>query len=417
MQHSNDDIPRITLTINHSRPTQDIPTTLPYRVFVTLSREPDSHNEPCIIKWDALRDGLIARRFSLFHETNRGLEEIDIEPSSNTRTDRSAEEMAPIEITTNNQVRYHLHELQPSGSISFRATLPGHYQSCLVPGQKYSLKWAGSDINYWTWGSLADKQGTHLEHRNPITIPPSEGISFTATQEAEPWPERAEVEAKHGFNTANSLEWKWRCDEAAKRRDLAAATAPSDSQPSDNPEITTILKMELEPPTTQTLGKQIKIIGRVSLKDTSPDAKPITFHTRRVDGGFRLFRRRQNNSTWEVCPRDDSTGFIIVDNPDVRVNVSEHDAFVSIKPGETSTFEYTPSDADLPKDSAPGDMFRVRYAGVELDWWDWGSADDHANTEVSLPCFIDGDVVEPRDNGGRPRSQISSSNNVDFLVQ
>lgn len=151
----------------------------------------------------------------------------------------------------------------------------------------------------------------------------------------------------------------------------------------------------------------------------------MIFHTHRVHSAFELFRRRPgsgNDTVWEECPCDETQGFLIVDDPDKRVLVSSHEDFSSLRPGETWSDEYAvhhPSGGDIPADAAAGDRFRVRFAGVELDWWDWGDAEEHGTrgTEVSLPCFVKGDVTDPRHNDGRPRVRIAASNDVEFVVK
>jgi hypothetical protein len=75
------------------------------------------------------------------------------------------------------------------------------------------------------------------------------------------------------------------------------------------------------------------------------------------------------------------------------------------------------SDAWLtPEDAAVGDVFRCCYKGTTLDWWDWGALEDHADTVVTLPCWIAGAVVEPKDNGGWPKIVVPASNVVEFSL-
>ena len=52
--------------------------------------------------------------------------------------------------------------------------------------------------------------------------------------------------------------------------------------------------------------------------------------------------------------------------------------------------------------------------GAVVDWWKWGTKEEHRGTVVKLPCWVSGDVVEPEDNGGRPRIVVPASNEVEF---
>jgi len=62
------------------------------------------------------------------------------------------------------------------------------------------------------------------------------------------------------------------------------------------------------------------------------------------------------------------------------------------------------------------DVFRYVFKGVEIDWWDWGDSSDHEETIVKLPCFINGRVVDPKDNGGRPKLIVPASNSIEFTI-
>ncbi|OAQ67454.1 kinesin light [Purpureocillium lilacinum] len=411
---NNSDVPRITVDVESSTSPPEVSTTLPFQVVVTLRRQPDSRDEPCIVKWNASRDGFSEGRFALFHETDTGLQTVDIEVPSLTSSSPSKEE--PIQVTSTNQVMFDLLELQPSGSHTFRCTLPDDYQRRLVPGEKYRLQWPGGDITYWGWGSMSDKDGTYLEYQDPksprgLSLPASEGFTFTATEEAEPWPGRAEAEAKFGFTEANTMEYLWRSELSNTRR--AAAEVDDDHTQHSDPGAP-VFSTTLEGPAEKSLSNKIKIVARITLEGS----KPVTFHTHRINSAFRLFRRGHDEphggeggsgDAWVPCDRDETLGYFIVDDPDVRVHVARHEDFVSLRPGESWTYEYVahePGGADFPADTVPGDRFRVRFAGVELDWWNWGDAEAHEQTEVSLPCFISGDVVDPRDNDGRPKARV-----------
>lgn len=49
-----------------------------------------------------------------------------------------------------------------------------------------------------------------------------------------------------------------------------------------------------------------------------------------------------------------------------------------------------------------------------MDWWDWGSKEDHAKTMIKIHSF--GKIIEPEDNGGRPKLVVPASNVIEFRI-
>lgn len=169
--------------------------------------------------------------------------------------------------------------------------------------------------------------------------------------------------------------------------------------------------------------------------------KPITFRTscdlwptgsigqRSQREGYELYRYHKldegsDEQEWQVCDfEDDEEGCYVgldFDGPDIKVHVREDAEFISLRPGESWTTAYqlqTPTDTRLPKDVGVGDRFRYQFLGAaNVDWWDWGHIEnEHAETIVSLPS-LRGRVVEPADNGGRPKLVVPASNPVEFQV-
>lgn len=149
------------------------------------------------------------------------------------------------------------------------------------------------------------------------------------------------------------------------------------------------------------------------------DARPIIFHTHRFVPPYNIYRLR--SSKWTRCETEDSTmtGWILVDNPDVPVNVSENSKFVSLEPGEQWTSQCTVQKhgwSHIPDDTVVGDKFKYVFKGTTLDWWDWGDSKSHSRTVVKLPCFLFGPVVDPKDNDGRPRLVVPGSNALEFSI-
>jgi hypothetical protein len=156
--------------------------------------------------------------------------------------------------------------------------------------------------------------------------------------------------------------------------------------------------------------------------EAAPESSPIIFHSFPFVSwggpreGYRLYRRR--GEVWETII-DDATCFMIVDEPDVDVNVSQDENFASLQPGQSWTTSARVEGRGvglLPDDVSIGDVYRYVLKGVELDWWDWGSKAEHKETTVKLPCFIKGLIVEPKDNGGRPKLVVPASNTVEFTI-
>jgi hypothetical protein len=164
--------------------------------------------------------------------------------------------------------------------------------------------------------------------------------------------------------------------------------------------------------------------------NTLPTARPVTFHSWSLIDEMKLsthlMRRRGGpEANWETSglyEEEDYCRLAIYDEPDVEVRVGQrHDDFASLRPGESwrwSQWMNSPTwmDIALPRDSMPGDVFRSRVERAEVDWWDWGGMEEHSETAVKVPCYIKGDVTEPKDNGGRPRLQVPASEWFEFTL-
>jgi hypothetical protein len=181
------------------------------------------------------------------------------------------------------------------------------------------------------------------------------------------------------------------------------------------------LELELDGPSTFSWerGSTTNIVTKVIYLGISgsTEQRPITFHTYElqeegVQDGFRLHRLR--NGQWEGIDPVSYCAAGIADSPDIEVNVSEHKHFVSLQPGGCWTASHTfyGDSWDIPSGLADGDVFRYRYKGGEVDWWDWGDSEDHIDTFVKLPPWAWSQVIEPEDNGGRPKLIVPMSNEI-----
>ncbi|KAH7124361.1 hypothetical protein EDB81DRAFT_219674 [Dactylonectria macrodidyma] len=345
-------------------------------VLVTLRRSNDSNEgKPCILSWSQYD---AAAAFMLFHHTpnNNGLRKIDIEG------DPAAAPQAPLIVGGWNGS---LRELTPGGSVRFMATLPKRYRRELVSGEKYELVWPGGEIAIWDWGSKEQHSGQRLDEKVPKICLPAARVTLEFN--------------KFGL-------------------DAEAQGSPSPIAASERMEAPT-LSVSLDCEKIVPQGGEVDV--KISVLYEAPTGSPaITFHSYPFQWwygpreGYRLYRRREN--TWEKI-EDDTTGFMIVDDPDVSINVSQDENFEDLQAGETWTTSHRlQAQGGLPDDTSVGDVFRYIFKGVKLDWWDWGDSSDHVETVVKLPCFIKGQVTEPQDNGGRPKLIVPASNAVEFTI-
>lgn len=400
--------PRLSLEI---RDSERLSLTLPYLIEFSIARSQDGiDGRSVILRWSPAVDGFGASGLRILRHTAHGLEKVDVDHSGllNIQDD------GPILVNGYNQS---LWEIPPGGKVTFAATFPERYQKQLISGERYDLIWPGGHIPIWEWGTVKDHMNEELAPRlseeNWLTLPEGPRISFTAEMEVDRWPKREEREAAVGFTMANLEEQRWRLSQHRSQ-------SPPPVQPSERDPEAPILSVELECPPTVHRGDIFEIKVKVTYESDRP--RPIIFHTYPLEGwsgpreGFRLYRRRSNE--WEECEIDEGTGFMIVDDLDVSVNVSEDSNFVSLKPGESWVTTRRLQDetwTELPDDATAGDVFRYTFKGVEaLDWWDWGSSEDHRQTVVKLPCWIAGDVVDPPDNGRRPKLVVPASKPVEF---
>lgn len=159
----------------------------------------------------------------------------------------------------------------------------------------------------------------------------------------------------------------------------------------------------------------------------SSGARPVTFRDWALtsDNHFvsQLRRRRGGpEGEWEACAlvEHDLCRWAIYDEDDVEVYVGQRaEDFASLRPGESRSKRDVlndPAGIDLPRDSLPGDVFRYRVIRSEVDWWDWGTMEDHRDTAVKLPCYLSGDVTDPKDNGGRPKLVVPASEWFEFTL-
>jgi hypothetical protein len=157
------------------------------------------------------------------------------------------------------------------------------------------------------------------------------------------------------------------------------------------------------------------------------ELQPITFHTwafKPLEGQFRVYHRRRHDQpsletkeAWETF-YDDGHRHHFWDNPDKLIKVSENPngRFPTLFPGESWSDFWTVDGELLPDDRKPGERLRYQFKGNTLDWWDWGTAEAHAHTTVTLPGSGVEPISNPRDNEGRPKVVVPASNIVEWTV-
>ncbi|KAJ7034600.1 hypothetical protein C8F04DRAFT_1101526 [Mycena alexandri] len=422
--------PQLHLSLGAS---STLSTTLPFQIQITISRAADGHDRPCTFEWSPTIHGFSSSGFVLLHHTvDGGVKIVQVDHTTGTcwqpytRLLKLPEEDDPLVVNGHSQF---LWECGPGDKKTFVASLPERYHKILVPGEKYELLWPGREVSRWEWGAVRDLMNQELWTRSAeetrLVLPGGPSISLVAKAEPIPWPMRAEQEVKVGFTMANMAEHSWRLGQQKKQQDhqRRSLTPPIDA--SERTPGAPLLRVTLGCPPILTRGQNFDVTAKVTYDGVSDNsslpARPIILHKYTLDcEGQQLYRRDANRNNWEKCDFPaGTTGFMIVDDPDVAVQVAKHEDFVSLAPGEswsTTHMLENQSWTELPSESATGDAFRFRFMGTTVDWWDWGSAEEHVDTVVKVPCFIKSNVVDPRDNDGRPRLVVPGSEFVEFRL-
>ncbi|KJK61819.1 hypothetical protein P875_00086737 [Aspergillus parasiticus SU-1] len=336
----------------------------PFGLEVVLRRI-DNDPRPCIFYWPPD----IAACFVLFRYTSHGLERVEV-------AERRSE--AP-DVLYVSEWRQYLFELQPSGSSRYLESLHS-YRRTLRPGERYELLWPGAKTCIWDWGDIQDHLDMELKRREPcLSIGGGSHISFTVEE---------------GERTFPSPE-------------------PSPpGEPLSRVPGAPILSLSIECSPTFAKGQSKKatvhVIYHSSCKGPE-DSTPITFHIVNLLSGNLQRRRGQG---WEFFESEEMP-YQTYDDPDIEVTPGQHPNFISLQPGERWT---RMDNLELPSDTEVGEVFKYEFNDRVLDWWDWGTKEDHLQTTVKLPCWINSDVLEPKDNEGRPAIVVPASNVIEFTI-
>ena len=143
-------------------------------------------------------------------------------------------------------------------------------------------------------------------------------------------------------------------------------------------------------------------------------ARPFVFNDSTLDtpslSTYLIYQKKEED--WKHIPENHVSGprcfFLAEDWPSRRKLDFSSGCYLCLRPGESrevGCMLYDVDDPDdtqwfdrFPKDMKAGDKFQIRYLGAEILWWDWGTEEEHTETELWL---MNGRFLE--ENGLRPR--------------
>jgi hypothetical protein len=180
-------------------------------------------DQPCVFRWSP-EDALARGDLLLFHETNDGPQPIHVETPTR-------DEDKDVVVTGPHDTM--IREIAPGGEITDQYKLPRRFRDKLQAGETYRLRWRGSVVDFWEWGSKTDyeagREMTSRRARNPqqpsFRILAEEDILIKAVEESEPWPGRPVITStmpEWKFDEVNHDELRWRANR------MIAAAPPLD---------------------------------------------------------------------------------------------------------------------------------------------------------------------------------------------
>ena len=381
--------------------------TPPYHIRLKITRQDDPRGQPAIFEWSPYTSGFTPSGFLLLHHTENGLEPVEVDHSGLVPTSKDN----PLKVDGKSKF---LWEIRPGQSVELLVTLPEAYQKLLEPGQRYTLLWPGGRIAAWDWGTISE----HIDHEltqksRPLLLPGGAHISFIARAQLKPWPPRAELEAQIELTLAD-------LEEQRRRRSQTLPFMPRHENLAELDPRAPKLRIALDCSPTLRHNVLFDITVKVTY-DADLSARPITFHTHVFKGSehFRLYRLHEGNWIAWNKEHEEGAGFILPAVDDVSVHVSEDKDFVSLQPGHSWTASRRLQSEIWPlllEDMEDGQAFRYVFSGAALDWWDWGTKEEHQDTVVWLPGGLAGSVVEPADNNGRMKLVVAASEPVEFTL-
>ncbi|RAH70322.1 uncharacterized protein BO66DRAFT_349530 [Aspergillus aculeatinus CBS 121060] len=364
-----------------------IPT---YSFTITLRRVLD--DQQFWFRWESSIDPRKEEYILISHDPDSGnIEKVGIEDHS-----RYLPLLPTIHQFPDEPASFYVEEAKNTwdrSTINMRTSLPEIWARLVEPGRTYTLLWTGKEITYWDWGTPQQKKETKTKWP-PILVPGGAHLTFTVREGRKP--------------------------------QIPSPPTPPPISPSDRVPGAPVLSLELSCSSTMSVYGDLNISTRVIYHSPSSDnesSQPITFHTWAFNpfDAFRVYRRLCPNQSdlkteneWERFENDRSP-HVFWDNPDRELNVaeSEEGRFVTLYPGESWSNSWS---FDLPDDLRPGEQLRYQFKGNTLDWWDWGTAEDHAQSIVTLPGSGIEPISHPKDNNNRPKAVIPASNVVEWTM-
>jgi hypothetical protein len=216
----------------------------------------------------------------------------------------------------------------------------------------------------------------------------------------------------------------------------AKAHVPFSPNQTDAPYLRVTLESPTEIPKGSERDLKINVMyeGLQGETEGQEGAPPITFHKYGVTGQTDLvLYQLRDNSEWTQCLSENDEdggciGFAMLDAPPMLVKVGEDEQFLSLRVGESVVVHQRPLKHKIPEDAKVGDRFRLVLKEARVEWWDWGDREQHANTEVYLPCWRLGRVVDPptpdydsilcpeTNNNGRANLVVHIGDPVEFTL-
>ncbi|KAE8389451.1 hypothetical protein BDV23DRAFT_97761 [Aspergillus alliaceus] len=346
-------------------------------IVITFHRDHDGYDELCIFQWFSRADAFGPGGLRLLrHTPNGAIEEVELPP------DTEEIDLSPSETIEDDL------ELGPGDSDWTYVVIPDYYRAAMTPGEKYSLVWPGKKISRWRWGTLKEHHNESWDlSSSPLTISGGPSVSFDAVAE----------------------------------RPTERATSPPSIDPSERIPGTPILSTTVTGPSHEPvngrfmISQKVTYHGVLSTDGEIEKTRPIIFRTYAlvVEGG--RLHRRCDDGEWQACDIDEDCGiggWNPVEPEDVElVDISESNQFVSLQPGGSCTVVTASWSEMIPSDRVVGDVFRYQHKGGMIDWWAWGSAEDHADTVVRISV---GPEFDPPSQ--EPKLMVPASNLLDITI-
>ncbi|GAT28744.1 hypothetical protein RIB2604_02603890 [Aspergillus luchuensis] len=384
------DTPPLALELVESSPTlwtEDEPTQ-----SFTIALRRVLNNQCFWLRWSPFIDPSNEEFVLLSHSPESSkVERIGIEKNS-----RYSPLLPSVHQFPNEPSSFYVEEAKKNwdrSTINVRTGVPDTWIKLLEPGRTYTILWTGKEIPYWDWGTPQQKMGTDPKWP-PILVPGGAHLTFTVQE--------------------------------GRRPHIPSPPTPPPIDPSERVPGAPVLSLQLSCSPTGPLSERLNMSIKVTYHGPSSD--PITFHAWAFSplGSFSVYRRvcpdqssPESEPKWKTCIIHQSL-HVFWDNPDRQLNVAENEEgrFATLFPGESWSHSWSlDADGDCePEDARPGQQLRYQFTGETLDWWDWGTMEDHAQTVVTLPGSGLEPIKHPKNNDNRPKVVIPASNIVEWIV-